>query len=113
MNVDELTVKEAHEIANLFSGVANSSAISHPWLIGECYLIRTVTMIQVGKLKWVGEQELVLGNAAWIADTGRFHDCLVDPENINESEPFVNDVIIGRGSIIDATVWHNVKVSQK
>lgn len=84
-----------------------------PWKIGKCYLIRTVTMIQVGRLIWFGDKELVLTNAAWIADTGRFGDCLKDPGVIKEAEPFVNDCIVGRGAIVDATIWHDVKVSQK
>ena len=86
---------------------------TEPWVIGKHYLIRTVTMTQVGRLKFVGPQELVLSDAAWIADTGRFHDCLKDPSSINEAEPFVNDAIVGRGSICDATEWHSEKVSQK
>src|SRR3990167_4090803 len=49
---------------------------SGPWKIGKCYLIRTVTMIDTGRLVEVTEQELVLEDAAWIADTGRFADAL-------------------------------------
>ena len=85
----------------------------YPWEIGTPYLIRTVTMINVGKLVFVGPTELVLTDAAWIADTGRFHDCLKDPKAIKEAEPYVNDCIIGRGSICDATQWFDVKVSQQ
>lgn len=42
-----------------------------PWNVGANYLIRTVTMIDTGRLVDVGPQELVLEEAAWIADTGR------------------------------------------
>ena len=84
-----------------------------PWEIGKHYLIRTVTMTQVGKLSFVGPMELVLDDAAWIADTGRFYDCLKDPDAIKEAEPFVNPAIIGRGAICDATEWHSERVSQK
>lgn len=86
---------------------------AYPWVIGKPYLIRTVTMIQVGTLVWVGDKELILRDAAWIADTGRFSECLVNADVINEAEPFVNNVIIGRGSIVDATEWLPVKVSKK
>lgn len=73
-----------------------------PWEIGAIYLIRTVTMIDTGKLVAVTPQELVLEDAAWIADTGRFADALVRAE-FNEVEPFpAGRVIIGRGAIIDA-----------
>lgn len=79
-----------------------SSAASLPWEIGQNYLIRTVTMIDTGKLVAVYPQELVLEQAAWIADTGRFSGSLSSCE-FNEVEPFPDgQVIIGRGSVIDA-----------
>ena len=59
-------------------------------------------MIQTGKLVAVTNQELVLEDAAWIADTGRFSECLTKG-TFNEIEPFPNKIIIGRGSVIDAT----------
>lgn len=78
---------------------------THPYQVGEIYLIRTVTMIQTGRLKWVGDKELVLEDAAWIADTGRFSDALLNMDALGEVEPFPDgDVIIGRGAIIDATI---------
>lgn len=75
-----------------------------PWKLDENYFIRTVTMHLVGKLVWISEKELVLSNASWVADSGRFHNALKDG-SLEEVEPFVNDVIVGRGSIVDATVW--------
>lgn len=79
---------------------ANGSA--EPWELGKCYLIRTVTMIDTGRLVAVTPQELVLEDAAWIADTGRFADAL-SSATFGEVEPFPGGrVIIGRGSIIDA-----------
>lgn len=73
-----------------------------PWEIGANYLIRTVTMINTGKLIQVTGQELVLEDAAWIADTGRFADALKTAA-FNEVEPFPKGkVIVGRGAIIDA-----------
>jgi hypothetical protein len=77
------------------------------WEIGKVYLIRTVTMVDTGRLVAVNEHELVLEDAAWIADTGRFADALKSAE-FNEVEPFPDgQVIIGRGAIIDA-----VKISE-
>ena len=73
-----------------------------PWQIGKYYLIRTVTMIDTGKLVAVTDQELVLEEAAWIADTGRFADALLKGV-YGEVEPFPDgQVIIGRGAIVDA-----------
>ena len=73
------------------------------WKIGKNYLIRTVTMIQSGRLVAVTDKELVLEDAAWIADTGRFSKALEDLDALKEVEPFPEgQVIIGRGALIDA-----------
>ncbi len=100
MNIDSMTIGEAKQIAALL-GKTNTDDNSH-WVVGKCYLIRTVTMIQTGRLVKVTEKELVLEDAAWIADTGRFSDALVSL-NFNEVEPFPDGLVfIGRGAIIDA-----------
>lgn len=83
------------------------------WKIGENYFIRTVTMHLTGKLIAITDKELLLQNASWIADSGRFHDALKNGE-FEEVEPFVNDVIVNRNSIIDATIWgHDLPLKQK
>jgi hypothetical protein len=77
------------------------------WKIGADYLIRTATMIDAGKLVAVTEHELVLEDASWIADTGRFGKAL-ETSSFNEVEMFpTGQVIVGRGSLIDA-----VQISQ-
>jgi hypothetical protein len=78
---------------------------NHPYTVGKTIVVRTVTMIQVGKLKAVGEKELVLENAAWIADTGMFADfCKNGPTSPSaEVEPFPDgEVFVGRGALVDA-----------
>lgn len=76
-----------------------------PWKIGAKYCIRTVTMIDHGTLVGVTEHELVLQKAAWIPDTGRWWNFITKRSKPTEVEPFHPDnlVIIGRGSLIDAT----------
>ena len=84
-----------------------------PWQLGKNYFIRTVTMHLTGKLIFINNNELVLKDASWIADSGRFHNALKTGE-LNEIEPFIDDVIINRGSIIDATIWsHPLPNEQK
>jgi hypothetical protein len=76
--------------------------MSNPYKIGANYLIRTVTMIDTGRLVEVTDHELVLEDAAWIADTGRFSDALRRCD-FNEIEPFPSGrVIVGRGAVVDA-----------
>ena len=78
-----------------------------PYEVGKNYFIRTVTMNYTGKLIRVTDGELVLSNCCWIADTGtRLHKFLQGEYASNtEIEPFQNDVIVPKTSIIDATVW--------
>ncbi len=80
------------------------------WQVGQHYVLRTVTMIDVGKLVEVTDKELVLENASWIADTGRWSNFLEKGE-YDEAEPFPDGrVIIGRDSIIDAVIWKHGEV---
>ena len=107
MMIDEVRYVREDSICNI------KSVQDHPYKIGAVYLIRTVTMIDTGRLVAVTEQELVLEDAAWIADTGRFHDALKKVE-FNEVEPFMDGkVIVGRGAIIDAQEISKTQRSQK
>lgn len=101
MDLDNLTLGQIKSLKSLFGDVGNAE---HPFEVGKLYLIRTVTMYYIGKLEWVGNMEIRLSSASWIADCGRFHDAL-STGTLSEVEPFTDDVIIGRGSIVDATVW--------
>ena len=103
---------QVEQLLQLIQALQTPTTSDSVWEIGKPYLIRTVTMIQTGILAKVTEHELVLRDACWIANTGRFHDALKDPSVIQEAEPFVNDCIVGRGSIVDATIWHAVKLEQ-
>lgn len=87
--------------------------VCNPWQIGANYFIRTVTHHYTGRLEAVYQKELVLSECAWIADDGRFHTALTTGE-FSEVEPMVGNVIIGRGSIVDASSWaHPLPRKQK
>lgn len=79
------------------------------YVIGKNYIFRTVTHYWTGRLDAVYEHELVLGDAAWIADTGRWHQCLKDG-TLNEVEPIPGEglAIISRGAIVDCCEWKHV-----
>jgi hypothetical protein len=100
MQIDDLTVGQARQLASLFG----QGQPSHPWQVGKTYLIRTVTHYWTGRLVAVHGDALVLEDAAWIADTGRFH-AAVQSGLLNEVEPVPRPVIVGRGAIVDATEW--------
>jgi len=88
--------------------------MKHPYEIGKNYLIRTVTMIFTGRLVAVYDEELVIEDAAWIAETSRWSDCLNDG-TFNEVEPYPEGpVIVGRGAIVDVCIWsHALPRKQK
>jgi hypothetical protein len=110
VDIDTLTIGEARQLAALLGTPSSGTA---PWEIGKIYLIRTVTMIDTGRLVAVTPQELVLEDAAWIADTGRFAQA-VEKAEFGEVEPFpAGRVIVGRGSIIDAVQITLAPRSQK
>ena len=94
---------------------SNGGAEGSVFRIGGKYLIRTVTNYIVGKVKKITATEILLGGASWVADTGRFHDCLKDG-SIGEVEPIPGEglAIVGRGAIVDAFLWeHNLPTQQK
>jgi hypothetical protein len=113
--IDSLTIAEARGIAALFTqgNLPIVSACSHPYKIGQPYLIRTVSMIDTGRIVAVTDKEIILEDAAWIADTGRFSDALKSC-NFSEVEPFPDgQVIVNRAAIIDAVKIPTLQRSQK
>lgn len=77
-----------------------------PFQVGEAYFIRTVTYFATGKVKAVTGQFLVLEDAAWIADTGRFSDALAKGV-MSEVEPVNVDMFVNTASITDAFPWEH------
>ncbi len=112
MNLDDLTFRQIREIAQLFNSAVPAAGHkeANPFadLVGKNIQVRTVTMIYVGRLEAVYSQELVLNDAAWIPDTGRYQQ-FIEKGVLDECEPYPDGqpVIIGRGALIDATEWRS------
>ena len=106
MDIEDMTLRELREIAATVSGLGlGLGDAGHGWPVGRNVIVRTVTMIQVGRLVAVTPHELVLEDAAWVADTGRFAECLASG-SLSECEPFPDgSVFVGRGALIDACEW--------
>ena len=82
ISINDLTIGEARELTRQFTQLSGKSEVLHEfWQVGQPYLIRTVTMIDTGILVAVTEHEIILRDAAWIADTGRFlrYDGVIEP----------------------------------
>ena len=80
------------------------SASTTAYEIGKAYLIRTVTMADLGRLVAITDTDFVLEDASWIADTGRFSEALRSG-TLSEVEPFPDRVIISRAAIVDGAEW--------
>lgn len=84
-----------------------------PFQIGKPYFIRTVTYFCTGRVKDIVGQFLVLDEAAWIADTGRFSDALAKGV-MSEVEPIEGEMFVNTNSITDAFPWgHKLPREQK
>ncbi len=73
---------------------------------GKHVIIRTVGEILTGRVVEVTPSEVLLEDASWIADTGRWHDALRDG-TLSEVEPYLDPVRVGRGAIVTWTLWRH------
>ena len=92
------------KIAQLVDDGPTESLPNHSLQVGKSYLIRTVTMHYTGRLVSVTDTDIVLEEAAWIADTGRYSEAL-QSGSLSEVEPYPNRVVVSRAVIVDAAEW--------
>lgn len=94
--------KEVETLSRKKSVIGKQSLKDCPLVIGENYLIRTVTMIYTGKLTKVYNKELVIVDAAWIPETKRWADT-VSQGTFKEVEPYPDgkEVIVNREAVLD------------
>jgi hypothetical protein len=110
MDIDALTIGEAKQLTALLGGPSRQS---HSIKVGEKYIIRTVTLYFTGRVTAVTDSDIVLEDAAWIADAGRWADTL-ETGKLNEVEPYPAGTIVARAGVIDVTPWdHELPRSQK
>lgn len=111
VDLNALSFSELKKVINELEKERDEKTTEHVgvYKIGKNYFIRTVTMYLLGRLVKVTDKELVLEQCSWISETGRFSDFLKGSfSNELEVEPFPEgEIIIGRGSIIDACIWNH------
>ena len=87
--------------------VASKPKAVSPIRVANNVFIRTVTMHYTGKIVGLTRDEILLSDAAWIADSGRFAQALANG-SLNEVEPFPDGVIsIAAGGVIDVSDWRH------
>ena len=81
--------------------------------IGKAYLIRTVTFYYVGRMQKDFGAEIMLTEASWIPDTGRYSECLKSGK-FSEIEKIPDYVGIPKSAIIDIVPWsHSLPTETK
>lgn len=97
MTIDELTIGEA----------------KCPFVVGKAYFIRTCTYHLTGRVCAIVGNFLILNDAAFVADSGRFAPALSRGE-LREVEPMPDGTIVSMGAITDAAPWnHDLPREQK
>lgn len=82
------------------------SGVKSPLRVGAKVLIRTVTLYYTGRIVSFDDHEILLEDAAWIADTGRFSEAC-KTGSVLEVEPYFTPVLVGRGAVVDMSEWTN------
>jgi hypothetical protein len=108
IDIESLTIKQIREISKIAgTPCATKARTPLPFKIGDVILIRTVTMIDLGRVVAIGSDFLTLTDGGWIADTGRFGEMLATGK-LNEfercNEPWF---LVGRGAICDVFPWRH------
>lgn len=102
MNLSEETKKS---LIMTLLGLDGKSESEHEFYEpGKAYVVRTVTMIYLGRLKSMNKDELIFEECAWIPDTSRWNEFLTG-KRPNEMEPYKYDVLISRSAILDVTQY--------
>lgn len=86
---------------------------SLPFTIGGKYFFRTVTYFATGEVVAIHGDFLELKDAAWVADTGRFREAIMQGV-LDEVEPVEVPMFVNVNTITDAFVWtHKLPREQK
>ena len=94
-------------------GASSPSAQPLPFKVGDKLFVRTVTYFMTGQVREIVGAFLVMEQAAWVADTGRFMDAL-DSSNFSEVEPFPSgSAILNTNAIIDASPINDLPTVQR
>lgn len=100
MNVDDLTLGQLKNLQSCFTQRPRSTSLQ----IGRKYFFRTPSFHFVGRVSAITDSDIVLTEAAWIADSGRFNVALRTGD-VAEFESYPAECIINRDHVCDASPW--------
>ena len=104
IDIDDLTVKQLREIQAMCGAASKPPGTPLPFGIGDAVLIRTVTMIALGRVKAIGGDFFTLEDGGWVASTGRF-STMLETGALDEFERAPSWFLVGRGAIVDVWPW--------
>jgi hypothetical protein len=87
---------------------AETAAARLPFVVGDCILVRTVTHLQLGRVRTIGHDFFTLDDGGWLADTGvRLGELLKTGQfnSATEYEKAPSWMLVGRGAICDVWPW--------
>ena len=84
----------------------SKAKVVSPLRLGNTVFCRTVTHYYTGRIVILSDSEIVLADAAWIADTGRFSVAMATGQ-LNEVEPYPDGQLVSlmRGAGCDVSDW--------
>lgn len=87
--------------------IGSKTGNGHSYQVGQCYLVRA-TYHHIGRLIAVTDTDLLLEGGGWLADSGRFGQCLaIGTVNEIEVVPTGMRRLVSRADIIDAFPWNH------
>ena len=104
IDIDKLTVGEVRQIQKLLGVGERTERVPLPFKVGDAILIRTVTMIQLGRVLAIGRDFITMEDGGWVADTARF-STMLEKGTMNEFERAPDWFLVGRGAIVDVYPW--------
>src|SRR5882724_13666568 len=102
----ELDDSTINELIKKGLGAVGSESFGQSSFVGRPVFIRTVTFHYIGLLIRENASWLVLEDASWIADSGRWADAL-STGKLSEVEPYPDgEMEISRDVIVDVSSWN-------
>ena len=107
INIDDLTLKQIREIASIAGKPCRSARTDTllPFKAGDAILVRTVTLIDLGRVVAIGRDFITMADGGWVASTGRFNEMLRTGKLDEFERCDLPWFLVGRGAICDVFPW--------
>ena len=97
----------------VLKALAKNGDYKDDFIIGEAVYIRTITHHQTGRVIALTKSFVVLDEAAWIPDSGRWMQA-IESGKLEEVEPVTVPIRVSLAAIIDVWPWlHAMPNTQK